>query len=187
MHTTKKPWTGSLLALALALPLGAGAAPAPDTRPEPDMGRGPGMCHEPNMCHESNPRREPMGPPFGHGGPGGGLPPFMRGIDLTEAQQDKVFALLHAQAPLMREQHKSIAKAHAALHALAASGAFDDAKAGALAQSVGQAMAALTLQQAKSEQQLLALLTPAQRQQVEQSERDGPRRGPHRDAPPRPQ
>ena len=28
-----------------------------------------------------------------------GLPPFMRGIELREAQQDKIFAATYAQAP----------------------------------------------------------------------------------------
>jgi len=68
------------------------------------------------------------GPPpgFGHGhgpgpGPGAqGLPPFLHGIDLSEAQQDKVFAATYAQAPLQREQEKIAFKAHAQLRELAA-------------------------------------------------------------------
>ena len=35
-------------------------------------------------------------PPFGPGLHAG--PPFLRGLDLSEAQQDRVFAILHAQA-----------------------------------------------------------------------------------------
>jgi protein CpxP len=123
------------------------------------------------------------GPPpgFGHG-PGGpaapGLPPFLRGIDLSEAQQDKVFAATYAQAPLLREQEKIAFKAHAQLRALAGSSAYDDAQAGALANTAAQAMAKISLQQARLEQQLLAVLTPEQRQQAQQ-QRDS-RPGPHR-------
>ena len=81
------------------------------------------------------------GPPpgFGHGpghvpGPGApGLPPFLHGVELSEAQQDKVFAATYAQAPLLREQEKIAFKAHAQLRELAGSSAYDDAKAGALA------------------------------------------------------
>jgi Spy/CpxP family protein refolding chaperone len=105
-------------------------------------------------------------------------PPFLRGIALSEAQQDKVFAATYAQAPLLREQEKIAFKAHAQLRELAASDAYDDAKAGALASTAAQAMATISLLQARLEQQLLAVLTPEQRQQARQR-RDswpGPRR-----------
>jgi protein CpxP len=105
-------------------------------------------------------------------------PAFLRGIELSEAQQDKVFAATYAQAPLLREQEKIAFKAHAQLRELAASDAYDDAKAGALASTAAQAMATISLQQARLEQQLLAVLTPEQRQQARQrrDSRSGPRR-----------
>ena len=126
----------------------------------------------------------PPGPGFGPGpGPGAGpgpqgLPPFLRGIDLSEAQQDKVFAATYAQAPLLREQQKIAFKAHAQLRAMAASSAYDDAQAGALASTAAQAMATISLQQARLEQQLLAVLTPEQRKQAERQhdQHPGPRR-----------
>ncbi|HEU4814709.1 Spy/CpxP family protein refolding chaperone [Janthinobacterium sp.] len=126
------------------------------------------------------PQAMPGPPPgFGHGpgGPGApGLPPFLRGIELSEAQQDKVFAATYAQAPLLREQEKIAFKAHAQLRELAASDAYDDAKAGALASTAAQAMATISLLQARLEQQLLAVLTPEQRQQTQQRDgRPGPR------------
>ena len=100
-------------------------------------------------------------------GPPPGLPPFLHGIELNEAQQDKVFAATYAQAPLLREQEKIAFKAHAQLRAMAASSAYDDAQAGALASTAAQAMATISLQQARLEQQLLAVLTPEQRKQAE--------------------
>jgi Spy/CpxP family protein refolding chaperone len=104
-------------------------------------------------------------------------PAFLRGIELSEAQQDKVFAATYAQAPLLREQEKIAFKAHAQLRELAASDAYDDAKAGALASTAAQAMATISLLQARLEQQLLAVLTPEQRQQTQQRDgRPGPRR-----------
>ncbi|QDG70319.1 Spy/CpxP family protein refolding chaperone [Janthinobacterium tructae] len=130
--------------------------------------------------------RAMSGPPpgFGHGPghvpiPGApGLPPFLHGIELSEAQQDKVFAATYAQAPLLREQEKIAFKAHAQLRELAASSTYDDAKAGALANTAAQAMATISLQQARLEQQLLAVLTPEQRKQAQQrrDSRPGPRR-----------
>lgn len=125
------------------------------------------------------------GPPpgFGHGpGAGGpaapGLPPFLHGIDLSEAQQDKVFAATYAQAPLLREQEKIAFKAHAQLRALAGSSAYDDAKAIALSSAAAQAMAKISLLHARLEQQLLAVLTPEQRKQAQHDSR--PRSAHHR-------
>ena len=126
---------------------------------------------QPAPAHGAGPARGNDGPPPAFGpGPGGaqGLPPFLHGIALSEAQQDKVFAATHAQAPLLREQQKIAVKAHEQLRQLAASSTYDDARAGALANTAGQAMAQISLLQARLEQQLLALLTPEQRQQVEQ-------------------
>jgi Spy/CpxP family protein refolding chaperone len=112
-------------------------------------------------------------------GPGAGLPPFLREVELSEAQQDKVFAATYAQAPLLREQQKIAFKAHEQLRDLAASNHYDDAKAVALANGAAQAMATISLQHARLEQQLLAVLTPEQRQQVEaRREEDGPAPGP---------
>lgn len=126
---------------------------------------------QPAPAHGAGPARGNDGPPPAFGpGPGGaqGLPPFLHGIALSEAQQDKVFAATHAQAPLLREQQKIAVKAHEQLRQLAASSTYDDARAGALANTAAQAMAQISLLQARLQQQLLALLTPEQRQQVEQ-------------------
>lgn len=169
MNHSKKPLNALLLAAALALPC---AAWADDAAPREEQG--PGVGGPP-----------PPPPPFMRGGPQSGpqddAPPFLRGLELNEAQQDKVFAVLHAQAPLLRDQHKIAAKAHRELRELGMSGKFDDAKAVALAQSEAQALARINLQQARSEQQILASLSLEQRKQIEQRFQDGPRH------PPRPQ
>ena len=114
------------------------------------------------------PSRAMPGPPPGLGHGPGRLPPFLHGIELSEAQQDKVFAATYAQAPLLREQEKIAFKAHAQLRELAASSAYDDAKAGALANTAAHALATISLLQARLEQQLLAVLTPEQRTQAQQ-------------------
>lgn len=156
-----------LLLSACSMPLLALAQqePAPDGTPPRAMpGPPPGFGH---------------GPGHGPGGPGAqGLPPFLHGIDLSEAQQDKVFAATYAQAPLLREQEKIAFKAHAQLRELAGSSAYDDAKASALASTAAQAMAQISLLHARLEQQLLAVLTPEQRKQAQQrrDSRPGPRR-----------
>lgn len=111
------------------------------------------------------------GPGFGPGGPGfgpgagfgPGRPPFFHGVELTEAQQDKIFAILHAEAPYLREQSKAAAKAREALRALASADKYDDAKAAALAREAATAESNILLQHVRTEQKLLAVLTPEQR------------------------
>ena len=111
---------------------------------------------------------------FGDHGPGAPGPdmPFGRlplhRLKLTEAQQDKLFAIMHAQAPQRREHDKTIRKAHDALRELGHADKFDDGKAGALSRDLGQAVAADALLQARTEAQILAVLTPEQREQLRQ-------------------
>lgn len=168
MRTSRK--TGGrniLLAAVLALPLLAMAADLDTDQPPPPYGEHDG--------------RGPFGGP-GRGGPdrgpgfGPGHPPFLRGVELNEAQEDKVFAILHAEAPYMREQSRAAAKARAALRALAASDKYDDAKAAALAKEAATAEANLALQHVRTQQKLLAVLTPEQRQQQAEEQPRRPQR-----------
>lgn len=166
----------------------ADAGPSPDGRMGPGPGRfGPGMQGRPGMPGRG-PQAGGEGAPQGHGpqghpgGPGGpgpmGPPPFLHGLNLTEAQQDKVFTILHGQAPYVREQDKALRKAHEALHALATSAQYDDAKAASLSQAAAQAMTNLELSRVRTDQKLLAVLTAEQRKQVEQRMAAMPQRGP---------
>jgi protein CpxP len=168
-----------LLAATLALPLVAPPLMAQSADAPPPPRDGMRHARPAPMCDHMG-RGEHMGRGGEMGGPGE-TPPFLRGLDLSEVQRDKVFAILHAQAPLMHEQHKQAEKTHQALHALALADQFDDSKAAALAQQGAQAMAKGMLQHLRTEHQILALLTPEQRQQIERREADGPRH------PPRPQ
>ena len=88
-------------------------------------------------------------------------------LQLTEAQQDKLFALRHAAAPARRERDKAIHRAEDGLREMAHSGRFDDARAAALAQTLGQAIAADELDHARDHAQFLALLTAEQRAQMQ--------------------
>ena len=115
----------------------------------------------------------PPGPQMQDGphdrGPGRGAGPhrmLLRGLDLSEAQDDKVFAILHAQEPQRRAQERLLHKSQDELHVLGRSAQFDEAKAGALAQTIGKAAAALELLQARTDAQLRALLTPEQLQRL---------------------
>jgi protein CpxP len=115
----------------------------------------------------------PAPPPGGHGphhgvkGPG---LPFLRGIDLTEAQEDRLFAILHAQAPQLREQDKIEDKAHEALRSMLDAGDFNEAKASGHARALGQAIAARELLRVRTAGQVMSLLTPEQRAQIKRGD-----------------
>ena len=147
MKFTSLSAAAALLAACLAT-VPAFAAGEPDAPPA--AGR-----HGPGADHEGGP-----GPHFGHA-------PLHR-LKLTEAQQDKVFAIMHAQAPQRREYDKAIRKAHEALRELGRADKFDDAKANAVSRDLGQAVAAQALLQARTEAQIQAVLTPEQREQLRQ-------------------
>nr|WP_315257093.1 periplasmic heavy metal sensor [uncultured Duganella sp.] len=181
----KKIKQNLLLAAVLTLPLltMGGAARADEMSAEPPPfaqgERGPrGAQHEgPGGPEQDGPAH---GPGFGSGfGPGPGFgarPPFFRGVELSEAQQDKVFTILHAEAPYLREQGKAAAKAREALRELASADKYDDAKAAALAKEAASADANIALQHVRTQQKLLAVLTPEQRKQQAEEKPRHPQR-----------
>lgn len=140
----------------------------PEQDPAPvSVNEGEGQGPMPHRAEGTGPMRDRA---EGHGpmrdrGQGHG-PMMPHGVHLDEAQQDKVFAIVHAQEPQMREYEKAARHAHQALRAMATSGQFDDAKASALAQAGAQAMAGMALQQARADARINALLTPEQRRQA---------------------
>jgi Spy/CpxP family protein refolding chaperone len=151
----KNTWMPLLLAAAAALPVAATAETG-----LPPMGE-----------------RGPHG--HGEGRFGGPGLRFLRGIDLSESQQDKLFELMHSQAPYLREQQRAHEKALRALQAMRSADKFDDAAATRLAQAAAQAQANLTLAHVRTQQKALALLTPEQRKQLEER-KSRPQRGvPH--------
>ncbi|MBI5784489.1 MAG: Spy/CpxP family protein refolding chaperone [Rhodocyclales bacterium] len=125
-------------ALALAAAT-AFAAPAADMPPPPPM---------------LAPGREPM-------------PPFLRGITLTEEQRDKVFEIMHAQIPSLRTREKELRQSREGLIKLSLSGEFDDLKAKALADAGARAMAEVVLTRARLDHKVYRLLTAEQRKQLE--------------------
>jgi Spy/CpxP family protein refolding chaperone len=129
----------ALMAGALSLPL-AGPAQAQAARPE---GTPP-----------------PVGAPMPFAPPGH---PMLHGIALSGAQQDKLFDLALEQARPLREKWQALEQAEAAL----AAGRTDEARLPALVEARARAWADFTLLRLRSEGQMLALLTPEQRRQVE--------------------
>lgn len=112
----------------------------------------------------------PMGPPEGEMAPdidpkGPGLPPFMAGLKLSEAQQDKLFQLYLQQAPAIYAQQKAARKAAEALRDLIGTADYSAAKAKDLAQAEGRARAELAMMRAQGEHEFLSLLTDEQKKE----------------------
>lgn len=177
MKSIRRPVAAALLATSLITSFAgaAASAAAPDEDAVmPDAAPGGPGAHVPGP-----------GPGFGpgRGGPGPGMP-FWRfhGLALTEAQQDKLFNIMHAQAPQRREHEKAIRKAEDGLRELGRAERFDDARAAALTRDLGQAIAAAELLRVRTDAQLLAVLTPEQRTEWRQRRQHGPGRagGPER-------
>lgn len=97
---------------------------------------------------------------------GGKMPPFLRTVSLSEAQRDKVFQIMHGQAPVMRDKAKAARNAEAALRQLAISQDYSESKAQMLADGAARAMAEMSLARTKSERLVYEVLTPEQRKQV---------------------
>lgn len=106
-----------------------------------------------------------------HGGHGmkGGSMSTMRGLhrlDLSEAQQDKIFDIMHAQAPAMRDQMKVLRKAETELKTLKTAPDYSEAKAKTLIDSIASQRAAMDLSRLQAERKVMDVLTPEQRKQL---------------------
>jgi len=174
MKFTRQSAAAALLAACAAVScVHAAAAPGLDAPGAADAGRGRAGPGAPGDDGPGDGRHHGFGP-SGPGAPGPETPfeegPFghLRHLDLSEAQQDKLFAIMHAAAPQQREQMKAERKAHAALRALGGSPRFDEARAAAAGRELGQAIAAGAVLRARIESQVLALLSLEQRERLQQ-------------------
>lgn len=99
----------------------------------------------------------------GDGMPGPGqLRGMMRGLDLSEAQRDQIFELMHKQQPILREKMKEVRKGREALRAAATSGSYDAQKTRALADAQAKLIADLIVMRTETLGRMHALLTPEQ-------------------------
>lgn len=93
----------------------------------------------------------------------------MRGLhrlDLSEAQQDKIFDIMHAQAPAMRDQMKSLRKSEKDLQALKATPDYSEAKARQLVDQIAKQRADMEMSRLQAERKVMDILTPEQRKQL---------------------
>ena len=142
----------AVAALALAIPLSVLANPANPAAPREAVGVG--------HCSGMD-GRGPMGKQGSEMGPH-----YLRGLNLTVAQRDKVFGVMHAQAPGMREKAKAHLAAEEALRQLTAAPDYSEVKAWALADTLGKSVAEMALARTKTDRQIFDLLTAEQRKQL---------------------
>lgn len=102
---------------------------------------------------------------------------MLRGLNLTQDQQDQIFKIRHDQAQAFYDQHKAFRAADKSLRDLATADSFDQAKAQQAADALGKADAQLALLRAQTQAQIRAVLTSEQRQQL--ADRMAARRGGH--------
>ena len=148
----------SRIATLLLLAGGLVLVSAPAVNAAPDRARGPD-----NACLTE------MGPRGMNGHHRGeahdrDAHPF-KGLDLTEAQQDKLFAIGHGLAPAKRDYHKELRKLREQQRALVQSSGYDSAKMKQLVAQETQLTAAHRLQMADARHQMFAVLTDAQQQE----------------------
>jgi Spy/CpxP family protein refolding chaperone len=147
----------------LAVPV-AGAAPT-----APELMALPGACAAPRPMglQASFPMEMHGGPPPGALGPmEAPLPPYLHDVTLSDEQQDKIFDLLHAQAPQVRQLARTVRKSHAQLRELGFSDKYDDTAARGLIDAGAHAQSELELLRIHSDHEILALLSAEQRKQV---------------------
>ena len=150
-------------ALAITLPLGAMAFQGK---------QGYGKHHAPRgECQMQNGFMKSA-----YGMHGGGMMRSLQRLDLSEAQEDKIFDLMHQRAPNMRQQMKALKKNERELQALRQSAQFDEAQAKALIDNIARQRADIELSRLQGERQVLDVLTPEQRQKLQDLRAEKPRR-----------
>jgi len=136
--------------IGLSLPLLLQAQPLLQERPGPALER-------------------PISPPMPDIKMTPGLPPYLRGLDLSEAQEDQIFALMHDQIPALREQQKQRRHALDDLEALSKAGSFDERKAQQLAEKLSEIEKQFVLSRARNDFKINGILTADQRKQLEET------------------
>lgn len=91
---------------------------------------------------------------------------FFKELQLSEAQKDKIFTLMHDQASAIRDSHKHEQKIRDELRELAQADQFDDAKAQQLASEKAATEKEKTLTFTRIQAKIFSLLTPEQRKKA---------------------
>lgn len=102
---------------------------------------------------------------------------LLRGLDLTDEQRDRIFAIRHAAEPAMRDQMKVLRGARGEFSRLALSGEYDEAKVKELADRNAQAMSTMAQLRARTMNEIYRVLTPEQQATVKERQQRWAERG----------
>lgn len=97
-----------------------------------------------------------------------GIPPHLAGLNLSQDQQDKVFAIFYPQMPKMRDLRKQEMQLKDELRTISQSDRFDENKARQIADKLAALEKEQALNRAKIEQQVFSVLTPEQRKTLQE-------------------
>lgn len=93
-------------------------------------------------------------------------PPFLRGIDLTEEQRDKIFEITYAQIPVHRTFRKEMHKLQQQMHELPLSADYDAGKMKKLVDAQTKLQGEHMLKMADAHNKIYKLLTDEQRKEL---------------------
>ena len=88
---------------------------------------------------------------------------YVHKLDLTDAQQAQVKAIMTKEKPALQPLMLQVAQGHSQLRDLVMSGNFDEAKARELAAQQTQTMTELAVQHARIASEMVQILTPDQK------------------------
>lgn len=100
-----------------------------------------------------------------------GIPPHLASLNLSEAQQDKIFELMHAQMPKAREAEKQRHQLTAELHKLSSSDAYAESQAKQISEKLAAIEKERALSRAAINNQVYLLLSPEQRKQFNEAKK----------------
>lgn len=93
---------------------------------------------------------------------------FLRGLDLSDEQRDRIFEIRHAAAPKIREQAKVLRETRGEFSRLALSSEYDEAEVRALAERNAQAISEMAQLRARSMNEIYKVLTPEQQTKLQE-------------------
>ena len=94
-----------------------------------------------------------------------GVPPSLAALKLTSEQRERISALRRQDADLMDEKFKHVRDTRAQLDEMEMRGEYDEVKVRMLTEEGARVMAEMAQIRARQQHQMMAILTPEQRQQ----------------------
>ncbi len=152
--------------LALAVPFLVAAQASPDGTPQAAPSRMIGQQHA--HWRHGGAEGHRGGDAMMMSGRHGQGDRFLRGLNLSDQQRDRIFEIRHAAEPKMREQAKALRETRDEFAKLALSSDYDEAKVKTLADRNAQAISEMAQLRARNMNEIYKVLTPEQQAKVQE-------------------